>query len=90
MRIRFLVDYRGVLTDERYYKAGSIVDLPKSAALVAEGRAEFMTPAPPAPLGDKVDLSTLDYRELQALAKEFEINAGQKKAALIAELEKVT
>ena len=28
--IRFLVDYRGVLTDELFYEAGAVVDLPQA------------------------------------------------------------
>jgi len=87
MAIRFLTDYRGVLTQERYFTAGSIVDgLPLENQLVQEGRAVYVEPekasASPATLPD-------DYRELQALAKRHGIPTRQSKDALIAALRKV-
>lgn len=40
MRIRFLRDFQGVNTAERFYRAGEVADLPAGAAVVAEGAAE--------------------------------------------------
>jgi hypothetical protein len=40
MNIRFLQDYRGVLTDEAFYHKGDIVDLANGQALIDAGRAE--------------------------------------------------
>lgn len=40
MKVRFLVDYRGKLTDERFFEIGSEADLPGGSDLVAAGRAE--------------------------------------------------
>jgi len=50
MKIKLLVDYRGALTDEEYYLAGSYAipaDMPKAhaTALVAAGRAIETKPA---------------------------------------------
>ena len=50
MKIKLLVDYRGALTDEEYYLAGSYAipaDMPKAHAtlLVAAGRAIETKPA---------------------------------------------
>ena len=39
MNIRFLQDYRGVLTDEKFYRKGDIADLPNGQKLVDAGRA---------------------------------------------------
>jgi len=39
MKVRFLVDYRGVLTDEVYFLAGVVVDLERGEELVRAGRA---------------------------------------------------
>jgi len=44
MIVRFIVDYRGVLTDEEYYTAGTVADLPNGAALVRDGRAVAVEP----------------------------------------------
>lgn len=51
MTIRFLVDYRGWLTGEAFYTAGSVADLPETSArrLVGDGRAETAEPPPEAP-----------------------------------------
>lgn len=46
MNVRFLVDYRGKLTDEVFFTAGSEADLPNGDALVAAGRAEAVEPEP--------------------------------------------
>lgn len=42
MMVRFLVDYRGVLTNERFYRAGELleIDEERGRALVSGGRAE--------------------------------------------------
>lgn len=40
MKVRFLQDYRGVLTGEVYYTKDSVADLPNGDVLVAAGRAE--------------------------------------------------
>lgn len=40
MKIRFLQDYRGKLTGEFFYVAGTEIDLPNGQALVDAGRAE--------------------------------------------------
>lgn len=45
-RVRFLVDYRGVLTSERFYQAGAVVELDNAPALVAAGRAEYVEAEP--------------------------------------------
>lgn len=41
MRVQFLVDYRGKLTEEKFYKRGTIGDFRTDTALkiIAEGRA---------------------------------------------------
>ena len=54
MKIRLLVDYRGVLTDEKYFVAGEYEapgDMPEAyaKALIADARAEeIIEKAPPA------------------------------------------
>lgn len=51
MLIILLADYRGVLTNERYYTAGQHdIDDDTAAALVAAGRAEYVTPPEPEPV----------------------------------------
>lgn len=47
MLIRFLQDYRGVLTDEEFYTFGTEADLPNGSDLVSAGRAEAVYVAPP-------------------------------------------
>lgn len=54
-KIRFLVDYRGVLTGENYYQAGDVVEHHNAAALVAEGRAEYVKAEKPAPEPEPVE-----------------------------------
>lgn len=51
MRIRLLVDYRGVLTEEEYYTAGEYIipgDMPDAFAenLISAGRAVVVEPKP--------------------------------------------
>lgn len=45
--VKFLQDYRGVLTEEQYYTAGAVASFPdgRAAALVQAGRAERVTEA---------------------------------------------
>jgi hypothetical protein len=47
--IKFIVDYRGVLTGEKYYKVNTITHFsPKiNAQLVDEGRAVYLDASPP-------------------------------------------
>lgn len=52
--IKFIMDYRGVLTNEVFFSAGDTIALKKSieAALIADGRAVSLdppeiTPSPP-------------------------------------------
>ena len=51
MEIKFIVDYRGVLTNEVYFVAGSVVSdeltSGQKTALVAEGRAVAVDESPP-------------------------------------------
>jgi hypothetical protein len=78
MTIRFLVDYRGVLTAERYYTAGCVVEDSElqAAELVAEGRAEFFGHGPV--------LDELTIKELRRMAKDEGIKyGGLRKAGLI-------
>ena len=55
MLVRFLVDYRGVLTGEIFYEAGTEVDIESNSAmrLIADKRAEMVEqepePVKPAP-----------------------------------------
>ncbi|MBA3945923.1 MAG: hypothetical protein H0X37_15325 [Herpetosiphonaceae bacterium] len=44
MRVRFLVDFRGVLTNEQFFLAGTEAefDVETAKVLVAEGRAELV------------------------------------------------
>ncbi len=65
MKIRFIVDYRGLLTGERYYRAGDVADLDNATALVDEGRAEYVQPDPVL----AVDLDEFSVRELRDLAR---------------------
>ena len=48
MRVQFLVDYRGKLTRENYYTAGTVVefDAATAQALIDEGRATEVSPTP--------------------------------------------
>jgi hypothetical protein len=51
--IRFLTDYRGVLTGEAFYRAGDVADLPTNDQLVKAGRAVHVESEPtpePAPV----------------------------------------
>lgn len=70
--IIFKTDYRGVLTDEWFYPAGSVADLAYGSQLVEAGRAELVASAPvvePEPLPDDKGLDLLSLKDLRALAK---------------------
>jgi hypothetical protein len=57
MVVKFRVDFRGVATAERYYVAGSVVDLPdwQVEMVLAEGVAERVVAAPAVETGAVVD-----------------------------------
>jgi len=67
MKIRFLQDFRGKLTGEKFYPAGSVVELENSKQLVAAGRAEFVTEAEPVLAAD---LDGLTLNELKAMGRD--------------------
>ncbi len=82
--IQFEVDYRGVLTDEEFYRAGDVAELPQASALVSAGRAEYAHPGP-----DKAeDLDALNVRQLRGMAKAVGIPKwpGMKKDELVEQL----
>ncbi len=73
-KVRFLTDYRGVLTSEKFYEAGAVVKLAKASVLVNDGRAEFVDPDPlPVPANHKpvkaVALGSLNVQQLKSRAK---------------------
>lgn len=86
-QVRFLVDYRGVLTNELYYRAGDILDVTadQAARLVGAGRAEYIADISPTGPWDKM---TLD--QLRDVAKEAGVDHYWLKGrdTLLAELEK--
>lgn len=86
MKIIFLTDYRGVLTNERYYLKGDSADMPDAfaSALVKANRATFEEVAQPAPV---VDYSAMSYRQLQRIAKDRGIAANQSKSELVEALQ---
>lgn len=43
MLIRFLRDFQSSATNENFYTAGEVADLPRGAEIVAEGAAEIVT-----------------------------------------------
>ena len=65
--IRFIVDYRGVMTGEEYFPAGSIVDRANATELVDAGRAEYAEETPEPCLDD------FNVKELRVMAKEAAI-----------------
>ena len=78
MKVRFLVDYRGILTGEKYYLAGRVVEDSEcqAAELVAEGRAEFFDH------GSVYEEMTI--KQLRRMARDKGIKyGGLKKAGLI-------
>lgn len=93
--IRFLTDYRGVLTDEKYYQVGSVVfvDIDNAAHLVAEGRAEYIPNisqgiSQPKPGVPDVDIEGLNVGQLKKMARLAGISGYRKmkKAQLVDEL----
>ncbi len=99
--IRFLVDYRGVLTDEEFYQAGAVAILPQAPALVDAGRAVWLgvnglgpgpEPLPPNPTQPEpvlaVDLDDLSRSKLRVMAKAAGVKGYSRKTKpqLIAEL----
>jgi hypothetical protein len=47
MKIKFITDFRGVETKERFYQEGDVVELENGEQLVKDGRAiEVKAPAP--------------------------------------------
>jgi len=66
--IRFITDYRGVLSGEVYYQVGDIADLHRGAQLVADGRAVRVEPDA-LPPEDDPELDSLSLSALRKLAK---------------------
>ncbi len=92
--IKFLTDYRGVLTNEQFYKAGAVVELAQASALVNDGRAEFVDPGPlPIPANHKpvkaIALGGLNVQQLKGMAKAAGIKgySRMKRSTLIKKLE---
>ena len=77
--IKFLTDYRGVLTNEQFYKAGAVVELAQASALVNDGRAEFvdLDPLPIPVKPESVSAPALDELNVKAL-KDMAKAAGIK------------
>ena len=98
--IKFIVDYRGVLTGERYFQVGDVIDLANATALVAEGRAVYVEKvplkvppniplkAPPDPVL-AVDLEGVSLKELRIMAKEADVKgySRMKRDTLIRHLQ---
>ena len=93
-KIRFVSDYRGVLTKERYYQTGDVVEIANAASLVIAGRAEFIEPDPlsvpanPKPV-KAVALGGLNVQQLKGMAKAAGIKgySRMKRGTLIKKLE---
>ncbi len=43
MLIKFTRDFQSAATNENFYTAGTVADLPRGAEIVAEGAAEIVT-----------------------------------------------
>ncbi len=99
--VQFTQDYRGHLTNENYYTAGTVARFADGVAaqLVQDGRAVYTSeipqqPEPSAIIGTTsaavpaVNLSGLTVAELRELAKAAEVDGyyKMKKADLIAAL----
>ena len=91
-KIRFLVDYRGVLTDEAYFTAGTVIDTNQATALVNEGRAEYI-PTISQDISQvepvlAVDIEDLPVGELKKMARLAGVRGYRKmkKAQLVDEL----
>lgn len=82
-KIRFLVDYRGVLTRERFYQAGDVADMGPAHVipLIKAGRAERVTEPKP-------DLEDLPLETLREMAKDAGVSNYwlMKEERLISEL----
>lgn len=65
MKVKLLADYRGVLTDERFYEAG-VRDIPEphAVALLSAGRAAEVKKEP-----QKQSYDLWDTKDLRQLAK---------------------
>jgi hypothetical protein len=92
--IRFLTDYRGVLSDEIFYEAGAVAELAKASVLVNDGRAEFVDPYPlPVPANHKpvkaIALGGLNVQQLKGMAKAAGVRGYSKmrRGTLIKKLE---
>jgi hypothetical protein len=90
MLVKFVTDYRGRLTAERFFRDGEVADFPAEIAnqLMRAGRAvgvgEVSSPDQGIePSADETNLSRLTYRKLQQLAKRKNIPANQSRDALI-------
>jgi hypothetical protein len=89
MNIRFLQDYRGVLTDEKFYRKDDIVYLANGQALIDAGRAEKIINEyePDAWDYDKtLDLYGIDGLRELAKSKEIKFNKRTSPETLIKRL----
>lgn len=73
MTVRFLQDYRGWLTEERFFVAGQEAEFPaeQAAALVEAGRAEATTPRA------RFDVSAHTVAEVLAAVEANSIGAAE-------------
>ena len=92
--IKFLTDYRGMLTNEKFYEAGAVVELAKASVLVEDGRAVYVDSKPPSvPANHKpvkaVALGGLNVQQLKGMAKAAGIKgySRMKRGTLIKKLE---
>lgn len=87
MQIKFVVDYRGKLTREKYYVAGEVATLEDSVAtrLIEDGRA--VASPPPSSSATVASFYDLTVRELRDLLRERELSTKGNKKTLIARLE---
>ena len=94
-KVRFLTDYRGVLTKELFYRAGDEAALLNASALVDEGRAEYVNGDSPlsAPANHKpvkaVALGGLNVQQLKGMAKAAGVKgySRMKRGTLMKKLE---
>ncbi len=93
-KIRFISDYRGVLTKEQYYQAGDVVEIANAASLVIAGRAEFVDLDPlPIDANHKpvkaVALGGLNVQQLKSMVKATGVKgySRMKRGTLIKKLE---
>lgn len=78
--VKFIQDYRGVLTDETFYKAGTVAQLPeqKAIALVAAGRAEYVA--------ESIDYESWTVADLRDKLKSMGLSPSGNKAELISRI----